>query len=133
MPKEDTQFTSELGRIAGVKSGLTRRPIDKERAAKRAYNYSVELMDMIATQIFVPTKCDKCKRGGPIDSRTLDGLARSLLTLIEAIQSRAWGKPATESRIGREATLEDFKRAAREVKAAVGATDVPNDLPPPPE
>jgi len=128
---EDSQFTSITGRIAGLKSGVERRPLDKEEVAKRSHKYAEAMMDLIFERIMAPQPCDKCKRGGPADSRLLASLAKSLVDLIQLIQSRAWGTPAKESRYGRQASLDDYKV----LRSFVNSPDVepPGDLPPPPE
>lgn len=129
MPSSDTQFDSESATLAGIKSGISRRPIDYEKDAKNAYKAALSLMDLLSDRIFTSSYCKHCKRGGPIDLKTLDSLSRTLLALIESVQSRAWGKPATESRYGRTASLEDYKRLRREVEKASQVTeDDPNDL-----
>lgn len=120
-----TQFTTETAKLAALKSAVARRPLDQEKDAVKAYNYAVRLLDLLAAQVFDPTPCKHCKRS-PIDARTLDSLTKAMLTLIGMVHDRAWGKPATESRTGKAASLEDFKRARREVEHA---TDVPEDLP----
>ena len=132
MPKEDGQFTEDNARAMAARSAIARRPIDKEGAATRSHKYAEHTMDLIYERIAAPAKCEKCGRGGPSDARLFASLVKSLLAAIELIQKRAWGVPATESKFGRQASLDDFKRGQREVLSEGNKDFVPTDLPPAP-
>ena len=124
-----TQFTTATAKAAAIRSAAVRRPIDHETDAGKAYNYAIRLLDLLAAQVFDPVPCKQCKRS-PIDARTLADITGKMLTLVNITLERAWGKPATQSGTGRQASLDDFKRARREVEKA---SDVPTDLPPAPD
>lgn len=124
-------FTPEQSRAGGVKSGISRRPLDFDATAKRAYNYSVKLMDIIAALILEPKPCDKCKRP-PLDPRTLESYIKILGPILTSVQHRAWGQPGTGSKYGRESSLDDFAKLRREVERAKDSNLAPPDLPPPP-
>ena len=131
MPKP---YDPETGRAAGIKSGVARRPVDFESHAKRAYNYSIKLMDLLAGRMFDPVPCDKCKRGGPVELRTLESFVKILGPILVAVQSRGWGQPGTASPYGKTASLEDFATLRRAVERAKTDDAVtPDDLPPPPD
>ena len=129
MPKP---YDPETGRAAGIKSGVARRPVDFEAHAKRAYNYGVKLMDLLAERLFAPEPCKHCKRGVPVELRTLETFVKTLAPILTAVQSRGWGQPGTASPYGKGASLEDFAKLRREVERAK-TDDTPIDLPPPPE
>ena len=126
-------FTPEQSRAGGIKSGVSRRPVDFESHAKRAYNYSIKLMDLLAERLFALVPCDKCKRGGPIELRTLESFVKILGPILTAVQSRGWGQPGTASPYGKSASLDDFAKLRRAVERAKDDNLTPPDLPPPPD
>lgn len=125
----ETTFTPEAARLAGVKSGAARRPVDKDKDARRAYSYVAQTLDVIAARLLSGySKCPHCKRGGPIDPRLLDSLSRTLNNLSDTILAYAWGRPAQESKSKREGSIEDFKRAQREVNSEDNKSYLPPEL-----
>jgi len=122
------KFDSEKARAAGIRSGVARRPMDKERDARRAYAYIAAGADMIAERLFIPP-CKHCKRGGPIDARLLDSLSRTLQSMCETVLQYAWGRPAQESKAAREGSVDDYKRILREIRHEDHSAYVPDDLP----
>lgn len=129
MPNETTQFDSESARLAGIKSGAARRPLDKDKDARQMYAYLANCADLLACQLFT-APCPHCKRQGPTDLRSINELARSLQTISELILFYAWGRPGTESSSNRAgATVEDYKRAQREVQREDLESYAPDDLP----
>ena len=126
------EFTPEQSRAGGIKSGASRRPMDFDANAKRAYNYSVKLMDIIAMEIFEPKPCDKCKRP-LLQPKTLEAYIKILGPILTSVQYRAWGQPGTGSKYGRESSLDDFAKLRRAVERAKTDNLTPPDLPPPPE
>ena len=125
-------FTPEQSRAGGIKSGVSRRPMDFDANAKRAYNYSVKLMDILAMEIFEPKPCDKCKRP-LLKPKTLEAYIKILGPILTAVQSRGWGQPGTASPYGKSASLDDFAKLRRAVERAKDDNLTPPDLPPPPE
>lgn len=121
----ETKFTPDAARLAGIKSGAARRPIDKEKDARRAYAYVCQTMDTIGTRLQSPKQCPHCKRGGPIDIRALESLARMLKDFTDTVIWYAWGKPAQESRLKRDGSVEDYKRAYQEVLTGDHAKHIP--------
>lgn len=113
----ETKFTKEAARLAGIKSGASRRPIDKEKDARRAYAYVCATMDAINARLQATKQCPTCKRGGPIDARLLDSLSRTLKEYTDTVMWHAWGKPAQESKLKRDGSVEDYKRAWREIQS----------------
>ena len=124
-------FTPEESRSGGVKSGISRKPVDFDANAKRAYNYSVKLMDIIAKEIFDPKPCDKCKRP-TMQPRTLESYIKILGPILTSVQHRAWGQPGVGSKYGRESSLDDFAKLRRAVEKSKD-DNIPDDLPPPPD
>ena len=124
-------FTTEESRSGGVKSGISRKPVDFDANAKRAYNSSVKLMDIIAKEIFDPKPCDKCKRPA-MQPRTLESYIKILGPILTSVQHRAWGQPGVGSKYGRESSLDDFAKLRRAVEKAKD-DNLPDDLPPPPD
>jgi len=124
-----TTFSREAARLAGVKSGASRRPMEKEKDARRAYSYVSQTLDVIAARLLAGyTQCPHCKRGGPIDPRLLDSLSRTLNNLSDTILAYAWGRPAQESKSKREGSIEDFKQAMREVSSEDNIKYAPPEL-----
>jgi hypothetical protein len=124
-----TKFTREAARLAGVKSGAARRPIEKEKDARMVYSYVKQTADMLAARMLTGTAmCPHCKRGGPIDPRTLQTLASTLKDYIDTILYYAWGRPSQESKDRREGSIEAFKQAQREVNSEDNKSYAPPEL-----
>lgn len=124
-----TTFSREAARLAGVKSGAARRPMEKEKDARRAYAYVCQTADLIAARLHTGyTQCPACKRGGPIDPRLLQTLSATLMNLCDTILSYAWGRPAQESKSKREGSIEDYKQALREVDSEDNKAYIPVEL-----
>lgn len=105
-------------RIAAAKSALARTPIDLAEDAKHSYKAVKRLMEVIEERIFNPTPCKSCKRSGPVSLKDLIELMKLFSTFAEMVQVRGWGKPATASPYGREASIDEFKRARAVVERA---------------
>jgi hypothetical protein len=127
---ETSRFTPETARLAGIKSGASRRPFDervKEADAKRMYAYLAQCADLLACQLFTPA-CPYCKRQGPENIRDLDSMSRSLQSIAETVLAYAWGRPSQESKSEKAGSIDDYKRALREVRKE-DSEYVPDDLP----
>ena len=127
---ESSRFNPETARLAGIKSGASRRPFDekvKEADAKRMYAYLAQCADLLACQLFTPP-CEHCKRQGPESFRDLDSMARSLQSIAETVLAYAWGRPSQESKAEKAGSIDDYKRALREVRKE-SSEYVPDDLP----
>jgi hypothetical protein len=125
----DTRFSRETARLAGVKSGASRRPMEKEKDARRAYSYVCQTADLIAARLHTgTTQCPHCKRGGPIDPRLLQTLSTTLSNLCETILAYAWGRPSQESKAKREGSIEEYKAALREVVSEENESYIPAEL-----
>lgn len=124
-----TRFSREAARLAGVKSGAARRPIEKDKDARRVYAYIVQTADMLAARMLTGTAvCPHCKRGGPIDPRTVQTLATTLKDYCDTILNYAWGRPSQESKDRREGSIESFKQAQREVNSEDNRDYAPPEL-----
>ena len=125
----DTKFTPEAARLAGYKSGMARRPIDKEKDARRVYAYIVQTADLLSARIHSGYKaCPHCKRGGPIDPRLLATLASELKDYADTILAYSWGRPAQESKLTKAGSIEDYKQAQREANSESNKDYMPEEL-----
>lgn len=124
-----TKFSREAARLAGVKSGAARRPIEKDKDARRVYAYICQAADMLAARMLTGTAmCPHCKRGGPIDPRTMQTLASTLKDYCDTVLFYAWGRPSQESKDRREGSIESFKQAQREVNSEDNKDFAPPEL-----
>jgi len=119
-------FDSTSGKAAGIKSGIARTDSKPENIVDKVLE-DTRYTHALVTSWLKANPCKACERGGPKTLIELVKLAELQAKLGEQLLDRFRGKPATESPLGRDASVKEYTAAYKALNTPLSEEDSQED------
>ena len=111
--ENQTSFTPESGKTAGIKSGIARNLKRPSKIVEDVLDDLLFARALIAKSL-KEGECKACKRSGPRTLKDLTELTKQLSDLSDQVLNRYRGRPSVESNLERHASVSDYVKALNE-------------------